>query len=257
MRALSVVEINEVTEPKKQKRTQSGKSTSDVIKSAYQSGNSEVFRCILELFAKPGFRIADVTYGKGVFWRSIDTDKYDFSPSDIDTGVDCRKLPYGNESLDMLVFDPPYMEGLFRKKESHLAGSGTHKAFREFYSNGKASHNELKYHDAVVDLYALTGLEAKRTLKDKGFFVVKCQDEVSANRQKLTHVELIYLYEKMGFYCKDIFVVMRSNAPVISRLVQQQHSRKNHSYFLILQKFSNKSPYKNIREDLLERYGLI
>ena len=67
-------------------------------------------------------------------------------------------------------------------------------------------------------------------------FVVKCQDEVSANKQRLTHVEIISAYESLGFYTKDLFVVMRTNKPGVSRLKTQVHARKNHSYFLVFQK---------------------
>jgi len=48
--------------------------------------------------------------------------------------------------------------------------------------------------------------------------IVKCQDEVSANRQWLTHVEIIAHYEQLGFYTKDLFVVMRQNKAGIARL---------------------------------------
>jgi hypothetical protein len=70
-------------------------------------------------------------------------------------------------------------------------------------------------------------------LKDNGVFIVKCQDEVSANRQRLTHIEIINEYENFGFYTKDLFVVVRTNKPGISRLKKQRHARKNHSYFVV------------------------
>jgi hypothetical protein len=242
--------------PVKTKRIQSGISTSDVVCSSYSASNDDVFPKILSLYAEDGNRIADITYGKGVFWRNVNTARFDFYPSDIKTGVDCRELPYEDSFFDLVVFDPPYMEGLFRRDTAHLAGGGTYAPFREFYSNGHATENGPKYHDAVLDLYIRTSIEVRRVLKDKGFFVVKCQDEVSANRQKLTHVELVYIYERLGFYCKDLFVVQRQNAPGVSRLLKQQHSRKSHSYFLVFQNFNGKLPYSNFREELLVRYGL-
>jgi hypothetical protein len=49
----------------------------------------------------------------------------------------------------------------------------------------------------------------------------------------MTHVELINSFEAMGFYTKDMFVVVRQNRPVISRLKKQVHARKNHSYFIV------------------------
>lgn len=254
MKALAIDDAAD--EPVKPRRTQSGISTSDVVCSSFVASNDEVFPEILSLYGKEGDRIADITYGKGVFWRKVDTSQYDFHPTDLKTNVDCRALPYDDSSFDVVVFDPPYMEGLFRRDTSHLAGGGTYKPFREFYSNGHATNDGPKYHDAVLDLYILTAIEVKRVLKNKGYFIVKCQDEVSANRQKLTHVELTYIYEKIGFYCKDLFVVQRQNAPGISRLVKQQHSRKNHSYFLVFQSFDGKLPYSNFRQELLSQYGL-
>jgi DNA modification methylase len=80
------------------------------------------------------------------------------------------------------------------------------------------------------------GAEAFRVLKDGGIMIVKCQDEVSANRQWLTHVEIINHYEALGFYTKDLFVVVRVNKAGISRLKKQAHARKNHSYFLVFVK---------------------
>jgi len=35
------------------------------------------------MYVKPGAKIADVTYGKGVFWRHVDVTAYDLYPSDI------------------------------------------------------------------------------------------------------------------------------------------------------------------------------
>src|SRR5256885_17178594 len=129
------------------------------------------------------------------------------------------------------------MEGLFRRSSNHLAGGGTHAAFREHYSNGEAvEESSPKWHAAVLDLYFKAAREARRVLKNQGVLIVKCQDEVSANRQNLTHVEIINEYEKMGFYTKDLFVVVRQNQPGVSRLKKQVHARKNHSYFLVFVK---------------------
>jgi hypothetical protein len=135
-----------------------------------------------------------------------------------------------------VVLDPPYMEGFFRRSEDHKAGGGTHAAFREHYSNGDERPGGAKWHAAVTDLYFRAGEEAYRVLRGEGVLIVKCQDEVSANRQNLTHVEIINHYEKLGYYSKDLFVVVRPNRPVIARLKKQVHARKNHSYFLIFVK---------------------
>ena len=239
----------------KKRRVQGGVASTEAVVSSHAGDNSDLFPQILDLFVPEGARIADVTFGTGVFWRKVDTSKYDFLPSDLKTGVDARALPYPEGFLDAFVLDPPYMEGLYRDSTSKLAGGGTHDAFRQYYSNGQATADaKLKYHDKVIDMYMSIGVEARRTLRDGGIFIVKCQDEVSANRQKLTHVELIYGYERLGFYCKDLFILTRSNKPAVARLIKQEHARKNHSYFLVfVLKKTKKPPYSNFRP-LLSSY---
>lgn len=220
------------------KRVQGGEATSNLVHSAHVSGNADVFPEILRLHVPLGSTVADVTFGKGVFWRKVEEHAYKVLPSDIQTGIDCRDLPYEDCSLDCVVLDPPYMEGFFRRSQAHLGGGGTHSAFREYYSHGEAtdSNGGPKYHDAVLDLYYKAGAEALRVLRDDGVLIVKCQDEVSANTQRLTHVELIKHYEGLGFYTKDLFVVVRVNRAGASRILAQVHARKNHSYFLVFVK---------------------
>jgi hypothetical protein len=220
----------------KKRRIQGGEATSDVILSAHVGSNADIFPQILALHVPEGSRIADVTYGSGVFWRHVDLSKYELLATDISSGVDCRALPYEDNSLDAVVLDPPYMEGFFRREAGHKAGGGTHSAFRKYYSNGDEIPAGAKWHAAVTDLYFKAGAEAYRALKDNGILIAKCQDEVSANRQCLTHVEIINEYEKAGFYTKDLFVLMRANKPGVSRLKKQVHARKNHSYFLVFVK---------------------
>lgn len=223
------------------KRVNEGIATSDVVMSAFVSGNAEVFPKILDLHVPEGATIADVTYGKGVFWRNVDLNRYKLLPTDISMGIDCRALPYNDSSLDAIVIDPPYMEGLLRNNKNHKAGSGTHSTFREYYSNGdEVNHEGPKWHAAVTDLYYRAGSEAIRVLKNKGVAIVKCQDEVSANKQWLTHVEIINYYESLGFYTKDLFIVVRQNKASVSRLKRQIHARKNHSYFLVFIKMPPK-----------------
>jgi tRNA G10 N-methylase Trm11 len=226
-------QLTPIPAPARQKRTATGVSTTDVVVSSHTGDNSEVFPKVLSLHVEKGAKIADVTFGRGVFWKQVNRKDYQILTSDIQTGVDCRKLPYRAARLDCVVLDPPYMEGLFRREKSQMAGGGSHGAFRRHYSNGEATNGGPKWHDAVLDLYFRAGAEARRVLKENGVLIVKCQDEVSANRQRLTHVEIINHYESIGFYTKDLFVVTRPNRPVVSRLKKQAHARKNHSYFLV------------------------
>lgn len=229
------------------KRVQGGEPTSDLVFSTHIGSNAEIFPQILSLHVSEGARIADVTFGSGVFWRNVDLTKYELLKSDVSLGVDCRALPYKACSIDAVILDPPYMEGFYRSDNAQKAGGGTHNAFRQYYSNGDETAHSAKWHAAVTDLYFKAGKEAHRVLKDNGVLIVKCQDEVSANRQWLTHVEIIVEYGKHGFYAKDLFVVVRSNKPGVSRLKKQVHARKNHSYFLVFVKIPCGTSHLSLR----------
>lgn len=246
--------------PDRQRRVQGGVCTSDLTVSAYIGDNAEVFPKVLALHVPKGATVADVTYGLGVFWRNVNPKDYKILPTDLKTGVDCRHLPYKDSSVDCVVLDPPYMEGLYRRDNGHLAGSGSHSAFRKAYSNGQETATGPKWHDAVLDMYFKAGAEASRVLKQDGVLIVKCQDEVSANTQRLTHVEIINHYSQVGFYAKDLFIVMRLNAPCVTRLKKQVHARKNHSYFLVFVKTSSprslsRQPVEN-RKEIVRKRGL-
>ena len=208
-----------------------GAPTNDLVFSAHVGGNEVVFPQVLGVYVRPGSVVADVTYGKGVFWRNVPADRYTLLATDIQDGVDCRALPYGDGAIDCVVLDPPYM---------HSPGGTahrTHQAFEAYYgNNGSGGGTESRYHEAVLDLYGDAGREAHRVLRERGVFIVKCQDEVCSNRQRFTHVEIMLMYEAMGFVAEDLFVIVRSNRPGVSRAVKQAHARKNHSYFLVFWK---------------------
>jgi hypothetical protein len=220
----------------RKKRVQSGTTTSHVIQSAHLGGNEDVFPSILALHVPRGAVIADITYGKGVFWKNVPRDVYTLQATDIKTGVDCRALPYADGAIDCVVFDPPYMESFYRTNPEQMGGTGSYAAFRTFYSNGKPVESSPKWHDAVLDFYFTVAKEVYRVLRKGGIFIVKCQDEVSAGKQRLTHVEIINEYATMGYYTKDLFVVVRRNNASVSRVLKQLHARKNHSYFLVFVK---------------------
>ena len=92
-------------------------------------------------------------------------------------------------------------------------------------------------------------------LKHGGIYIVKCQDEVCANRQRLTHVEIINHLESSGFVTEDLFVVVRPGKPGVSRLLKQAHARKNHSYFIIFIKPNGKRRWSGVEHKLDVRGG--
>lgn len=212
------------------RKSPAGVSTNNLVFSAYAGTNAEMFPTVLELYVPLHSKVADVTYGKGIFWKNVPPGSFELLKSDIKQGVDARALPYESGTIDCVVFDPPYM---------HTPGGTAHDGhqnFEQYYMNNHGSYTTKKYHEAVLDLYFRAGAEAWRVLKSGGIYIVKCQDEVCACQQRLTHVEIInHLTEKL-FVAEDLFVLVRNNKPGVSRIIQQRHARKNHSYFVVFRK---------------------
>lgn len=216
----------------KRRAVRHGVPSNNLVPSVFVEGNAQAFPHILKLYVKPGSTVADVTYGKGVFWRAVPAETYILHATDIQDGTDCRDLPYGDGELDCVVFDPPFM---------HSPGGSAYEyegsPFETYYrNNGSGKQTEGKYHEAVLGLYREAGQEAHRVLRERGVFIVKCQDEVCSNRQRFTHVEIMMDYATQGFVAEDLFVIVRTNRPGVSRAVKQVHARKLHSYFLVFWK---------------------
>jgi hypothetical protein len=227
--------------PRKSKRkTPNGVATNDLVFTAHRGSNDELFPQILSLYVRPGSTVADITYGKGVFWKRVPPGRYRLLATDLAGGVDCRDLPYAADSVDCVVFDPPYM---------HTPGGTAHvnhQNYEGYYGNNRSGQaSGLKYHEAVLDLYDRAGAEVRRVLRPEGIFIVKCADEVCANQQRLTHVEIIEAYRARGFVIEDLFVLVRHNRPGVSRTLRQVHARKNHSYFLVFRKSDGRKRWRS------------
>jgi len=190
------------------------------------NNNSELVKEVSNLYLKDGDSIADITYGKGVFWKKMDLNRFDFYPSDIITcpeaPYDFKKLPYPKEKFDVVVFDPPY---------SHNPG--------QMIVNDNYQLRETTrgfYHKDIIQLYKEGMAEALRTLKQDGLLWVKCKDEIESSKQQMSHIEIFNIaINDLDFMVKDLFVMTQKNKPTI-QFKNQQHARKNHSYLWVFKK---------------------
>jgi len=175
---------------------------------------------ILELYVPLGSIVADVTWGKGAFWKNVDTSKYDLRPTDLLTGTDFRKLPYADGTIDNLVLDPPYCH----------SGKTLHAGLQKSYNNVSTASRD---HWGIIRLYAEGILEAARVLRPKtGIILVKCQDEIESGHQCWSHMEITQLLTMFGFSVEDLFVLQQTGQP-LQRQEKQFHARKNHSYMIV------------------------
>lgn len=181
----------------------------------------EILKWITALYCPDGFEL-DPTYGKGNFYKNIQKPKYryDLSPQsgDVVQG-DCRALPHADNSVNNIVFDPPFIAAIPRGEATGIIS----KRFG-FYRNVQ---NELwdMYHKALDEFY--------RILKPYGILVFKCQDTIDSGKQYLSHVEIINYAVSLGFYPKDIFILLAKHRIIGKYHHKQQHARKFHSYFIV------------------------
>ncbi|KKM68012.1 hypothetical protein LCGC14_1465190 [marine sediment metagenome] len=195
----------------------------DIILTAKVGTNADLFPGILNIFVPKGSVVADVTYGKGVFWRNVEDGRYTLRATDIVTdNIDARKLPYDAGSLDAVVLDPPYMHASGSIKES-IAGC---------YRNNTST--AFKNQAEVRQFYLDAAREAWRVLRPDGILIIKCKDMVEAGKQVWNHVALMSIE---GFRCEDLFVLVQQTRPIIDpKWTRQYHARKNHSFFVVLRK---------------------
>jgi SAM-dependent methyltransferase len=164
----------------------------------------------------------DVTYSTGRMWRELKQPKYktDLVPQTSDTiQADARNLPFADSSMTSIAFDPPFViaprcaPGIVRDRFS------CYKNIPELWQF---------YRDALW--------EFKRVLAPDGIVAMKCMDIVSGGTNYMTHALVIMLAQQFDLYVKDLFVLGRQNVLFSPNMANQQHARKNHCYYLVLQK---------------------
>ena len=114
--------------------------------------------------------VMDVTWGKGGWWK--DHWKPDIRHDVELDGVDYRKLPEENGSIDVIAFDPPYVAKGGRET------SGI-KEFDTAYGMKDAPRTPRE----MEEMNAAGLRECARVLAPRGILLVKCCNYVSSGRK--------------------------------------------------------------------------
>lgn len=208
----------------------------DLIKSiGYSQG--EIIRNILKLHVPEGKIDCDATFSAGVFYNgtgiALPQYRFDISPQRSDVvQADARHLPLADSSISCMTLDPPFLA----TKGKSLDGTDGNIINRRFgvYPDEKSLHR--CYSDMLSEAY--------RVLKPDGVLIFKCQDKVSSGKQYMSHVFIINEAVRIGFYPKDLFILLAKSRLVADWQRQnQKHSRKYHSYFIVLQKSDKRIKY--------------
>ena len=199
---------------------------------------SEIIRWILQLHVPTGKIDCDPTYSIGNFYKNTGVDeptyKFDIVPQvdGVEYG-DSRNLPLGNASINCLMFDPPFLATTGKSLNQDDGHNIINKRFGVYPS-------EQELHQFYIDSLK----EAYRILKDKGVLIFKCQDKISSGKQYMSHCFVYNEAVKIGFYPKDLFILLAKNRLVADwQLKNQKNSRKFHSYFWVFEKSNKRINY--------------
>jgi len=209
------------------------------IEAVIYGDNGDLIKQVVSLHGKPTDQIADLTYGKGVFWRKVDDDvRRRVTGSDIITvsnrPYDFRDTPYGDGDFDIAVLDPPYIHS----PGNHLTDSR--------YQNAATTKGML-HHD-IRQLYMDGMREAARIAKRQVW--VKCKDQVQSGMQRWAHCEMLADALSIGLFARDLFILIPKSKTSRGRWDVQHHARKPHSYLWVLEKPSRKNESQIKREGL-------
>lgn len=197
----------------------------------------EIIQNILQLHVPLHKIDCDPTYSLGKFYKNIEPPKYkfDIAPQTTDTVyADCRQLPLESSSLNCIMFDPPFLASSGKSLLSKGDGNNIIAGRFGIYPNEKALHQF--YLDSLKEFY--------RILRNNGILIVKCQDKVSSGKQYLSHCFIISEATKIGYYPKDLFILLAKNRIVAEwQAANQKNARKFHSYFVVLEKSKRKIDY--------------
>ena len=189
-----------------------------MIKSVYAT-NREVIEAISQLY---GTIEADVTYSSGKFWQGVSylpRWKSDIHPQG--EGVvwaNATHLPIADNTWQSIMFDPPFLT-------DHGKNSIIGKRFSSYPTI-----------ELLWDFYRLALIELYRVTKPNGFLIFKCQDTTYFHRQYFSHVYVMNTAIDTGWYVRDLFILTAKHRMMPHNLKNQEHARKYHSYFLVLQK---------------------
>ena len=153
----------------------------------------QIIQDIISLYIPSGRIDLDPTYSKGIFYKNATFEKpilkYDLIPQSEDFfQAVCRNLQFKNESLNSIIFDPPFLATTGPSLNSNENNNLINKRFG-VYPNEKELHQ--MYLDSLKEFW--------RILKPDGILIFKCQDKISSGKQYMTHTYVINMAEDIGF----------------------------------------------------------
>lgn len=194
------------------------------------TNQQSILNNILTLYVPSLHFDADLTYSKGSFYRNNNvaqpTYKLDKYPQTDDT-IELDRIDdvIGDEALDSIIFDLPYMV--------RMSWGNLKSKVMELYSSFDSVGELINTNKTMLEL-------AARKLKRGGILVIKTQDSCVATTTGARQIWVSHILqnhaETLGLTHEDTFILVSKKLMFTRHNVQQHRARKNHCYFLVFRK---------------------
>ncbi|HVC96600.1 MAG TPA: hypothetical protein VND64_23140 [Pirellulales bacterium] len=204
-------------------------ATYEPLPSIWSGDDAELLERMLSFYPKNEPQdILDATVNEGRFWRGSRRriTGMDINPAcKPDILADNGDMPCGDESFDVIVYDPPHIPN---------QGSDRSKDFNDRFGLIVKSPAEKGYN--LSHTFPPFLKEAFRVLRKNGVLFCKIADYVHGHRFQWAHVEFINAAVKVGFTPCDCIVKIRKGPITDPRWKKAHHARRQHCYWIVLRK---------------------
>lgn len=195
-----------------------------VIKSV-QENDRDILWSIRQMYLLGDNFDLDPCFSTGKFYGDLDRPVHWLDKSPSNDGVSQNDivldgLPFQDQTLNGIVFDPPFMFGKHGKTDQNIMT----KRFTMF-----DTWEDLKtmYQKSLSEFY--------RVLRKGGIVAFKCQDYTDS-KTTLTHCFVNKWATETGFKAEDLFILVFRGGRVWNSNLVQRHARKYHSYWFVFKK---------------------
>jgi hypothetical protein len=204
--------------------------------------NGPLIAAAAQLWIEDDDLVVDMTYGRGLFWTKCHPARL-VGHDLITDGVDFRQLPEADGTVDVAVFDPPYISPGGRGTSTLDGRNGSGGDFNGRYGLTDTPTSPAK----LAELIAHGIREANRVLAPQGRLMVKCMDYVSSGGLFLGRHHVVTTALGLGMRQVDEFVHHSGTGPQPTENPdgsprRQVHSRRAHSFLCVFQKPRRTAP---------------
>lgn len=182
--------------------------------------NGPLIAVVADLWINDDDLVVDVTYGRGNFWTVYRPERLVAHDLIVD-GVDFRHLPELDATVDVVVFDPPYIAQGGRE-------TSTVPDMLDRYGLADSPKSVAESQTLIAAGIA----EATRVLAPGGRLLVKCMDYVNGGELVLGRHHVVTTALSLGLRQVDEFVHASGCGPQPEGR-RQLHSRRAHSFLCV------------------------